>query len=113
MGFFSWKTQDTRKSICNRYSIREVFDVYMLDDKGNVWEENAYEGYGVFGGKDYYELFAEMNGLGSDRMKGIDLASKYNWESHEDIKYPNLVENKNRKYTPKAPADCKKQGYFY
>jgi hypothetical protein len=28
----------------------------MIDDKGNIWEEKEYDGYGVFGGKDYYEL---------------------------------------------------------
>lgn len=114
MGFFSWKTQDTKKSIANRYSIKSTFTVYMLDDKGNVWEEVDYDGYGKFGGKDYYELLAEMNGLESDRMKGIELASQYNWDSHKDIKYPNLVQNIGKwKYTPDPPKDCKYQGYFY
>lgn len=113
MGFFSWKTQDTRKSIANRYSVKQTFNVYMIDDKGNIWEENDYNGYGEFGGKDYYELLAEMNGLGSNREKGIDLASKYNWKSHKDIKYPNLAESKDWKYTRNAPIDCKYQGFFY
>ena len=35
----------------------------MLDNKGNVWTEDNYEGYGVFGGKDYYELLAELQSL--------------------------------------------------
>ena len=34
----------------------------MTDDKGNRWEESNYDGYGVFGGKDYYALLDEMNG---------------------------------------------------
>jgi hypothetical protein len=114
MGFFSWKTQDTKKSIANQWSTKETFKVFMLDDKGNVWEEDNYDGYGVFGGKDYFELLAEMNGLGSDRMKGIDLSAMYNWGSNKNIKYPNLVENISEwKYTPKSPKDCKYQGYFY
>ena len=55
-----------------------------------------------------------MNGLESDRMKGIELASQYNWDSHKDIKYPNLVQNIGKwKYTPDPPKDCKYQGYFY
>ncbi len=58
MGFFSWKTMDTDKSISNAYSNRGTFRVQMVDDKGNVWTEDNYEGYGVFGGKDYYELHA-------------------------------------------------------
>jgi hypothetical protein len=36
--------------------------VVMCDDKGNKYVEECYEGYGVFGGKDFYELVAEMNG---------------------------------------------------
>lgn len=31
MGFFSWKTQDTNKSIANRYSNRPTFTVYMVN----------------------------------------------------------------------------------
>lgn len=70
MGMFSWYTQDKRYRIRNGVNFRVV----MTDDKGNQFVENCYEGYGVFGGKDYYELLAEMNGLGSDREAGIKLA---------------------------------------
>lgn len=73
MGFFSWKTNDTNKSIANIHSLKSSFKVYMKDDKGNVWEEENYDGYGIFGGKDFYELLAEMNGFGSDRDWGIHL----------------------------------------
>ena len=67
MGFFSWNTQDTDKSIANQYSNRKTFRVQMMDNKGNVWTEDNYDGYGRFGGKDYYELLAEMNGFTSDK----------------------------------------------
>ena len=30
-----------------------VFTVYLHDDKGRKWQEDNYEGYGVFGGKDF------------------------------------------------------------
>ena len=122
MGFFSWKTQDTNRSIANHYSTRSTFPVYMIDDKGNVYYEPDYEGYGRFGGKDYYELLAEMNGLTSDdpdrlRNKGIDLAfSEGNGSGcHTDgVLYPNLVENKEGwVYNPKGPETCNTQGYFY
>jgi hypothetical protein len=78
MGLFSWITQDTVRSIPSRYSERETFPVTMSDNKGNRWVETEYEGYGVFGGKDYYQLVAEMNGratgdLESDRTIGIHL----------------------------------------
>ena len=46
MGFFSWKTQDTDRSIANNYSNKSVFSVTMTDNKGNRWHEHNYEGYG-------------------------------------------------------------------
>lgn len=70
MGMFSWYTQDTRQRIV----AGKQFKVIMTDDKGNQYVENCYQGYGVFGGKDYYELLAEMNGLGSNRNAGVNLA---------------------------------------
>ena len=60
MGFFSFMTQDTERSISNRYSARGTFKVIMSDDKGNHYVEHNYDGYGVFGGKDYYELVDEI-----------------------------------------------------
>ncbi len=131
MGFFSWRTQDTDKSIANKYSIRRTFKVEMLDNKGNVWTENDYDGYGVFGGKDYYELLAEMNGVVerdkvelqgeayTDYMRGegINLAfSKGNGSGvgTEGIYYPNLIEMaKGWTYEMSGPDSCDFQGFFY
>jgi hypothetical protein len=127
MGFFSWRTQDTDKSIANKYSIRKTFRVEMLDNKGNVWTENDYDGYGVFGGKDFYELLAEMNGVDIDkdienysdkmRMAGIELAfSKGNGSGvgTEGIYYPNLIEMaKGWTYEMAGPDSCEEQGFFY
>ena len=122
MGFFSWRTQDTDRSIANNYSIRKTFPVVMIDNKGNKWVEQNYEGYGVFGGKDYYELLAEMNGItdkDSDRLrgKGIDLAfSKGNGSGvgTDGVYYPNLVEQADGwVYDMAGPDSCPDQGYFY
>jgi hypothetical protein len=115
MGFFSWKTQDTDVSIANQYSTRNTFRVQMVDDKGNVWTEDDYDGYGNFGGKDYYELLAEMNGLASDRMLGIDLAFKDSPNGdNAEVKFPNLVEMaEGWQYDPKGPEGCNEQGFFY
>ena len=126
MGFFSWKTMDTDKSISNNYSSRGAFKVEMLDDKGNVWTEPNYEGYGVFGGKEYYELLAEMNGVTSDlegeaytdymRGEGISIAFKDNGSGDHTfaVKYPNLVEEaKGWRYNYYGPDSCPEQGYFY
>ncbi len=119
MGFFSWQTQDTNKSISNKWTSRGALKVTMLDDKGNAWFEEEYEGYGMFGGKDFHELLAEMNGITSDlegqeymefmRSEGIKLFYK-----NEKIKSPNLVEQtKGWEYCEQKPETCEYQGYFY
>lgn len=71
-GQFSWFTQDTGKQIGSQPDNTIV--VTMFDNQGNKWVEGEYEGYGVFGGKDYYELLAEMNGYDPDRSIGISVA---------------------------------------
>lgn len=118
MGFFSWRTQDTDKSISNAYSEKGTFPVFMIDDKGNIWYEDEYEGYGEFGGKDYYELLAEMNPEYYEKDKyedlrdaGIEIAfGTY----AEDIKHPNLVERvEGWEYDSVGPESCEFQGYFY
>lgn len=98
MGCFSWKCQDTGRRIV----IDRPMHVVMRDDKNNKYEEECYEGYGEFGGKDYYELLAEMNGVtladcGGDkerlRQKGIDMA--FDGHPHGDnpnVKHPSLTE---------------------
>ena len=129
MGFFSWRTMDTDKSIANHWSNRSTFPVDMIDDKENVYHEDNYEGYGVFGGKDYYVLLAEMNGLKPDesienlekredelRSRAINLVYKDNpyGKPLPDILYPNLVESADGwTYDSRGPETCKDQGYFY
>jgi hypothetical protein len=126
MGFFSWKTMDTDESIANQYSNRKTFRVQMLDNKGNVWTEDNYEGYGRFGGKDYYELLAEMNGFTSDKTGdeytdeargfGINVAFKDNGSgiATKGVLYPNLIEQADGWfYNESGPDNCEYQGYFY
>ena len=129
MGFFSWKTQDTDKSICNEHSNRKTFRVQMIDNKSNVWTEDNYDGYGRFGGKDFYELLAEINGFVSNKYEvgtdeytdeargfGISLAFKGNGSGigTEGVYYPNLIEKaKGWVYEMGGPDNCEHQGYFY
>ena len=50
MGVFSFLTTDTRESVPNIYQDeRPTFTVYLKDNKGNVWKESSYQGYGEFG----------------------------------------------------------------
>ena len=126
MGFFSWNTMDTDNSIANEHSNRKTFRVQMMDNKGNVWTEDNYDGYGRFGGKDFYELLAEMNGFESDKTGdeytdeargfGINLAFKDNGSgiATAGVLYPNLVEQANGwNYEMAGPDNCEYQGYFY
>lgn len=108
MGFFSWETQDTKRSIANKHSIRKPFVVYMHDNKGNVYREENYEGYGDFGGKDFYKLMAEMNGM-KDRYEAVSA-----WCSNQDgLLFPNLSESADWQWRNEKPIDCFYQGYFY
>ena len=109
MGQFSWITQDTNKSIS---SIKPK-KVTMVDNKGNQWVEENYEGYGEFGGKDFYQLLAEMNNceglngdVDNDRMLGIDL-----WYGKTAFISPNLYGGKDLEWVNRAPMDCPDQGW--
>jgi hypothetical protein len=122
MGFFSWKTSDTNRSISNQYSSRGTFPVYVLIPQefggGYIKEEN-YEGYGVFGGKDIYTLVANWNcpekcvgDDDKDRDIGIDIAC-YD-EENDKLKYPIKITEKPMKYEDAKSSDsCPDQGYFY
>ena len=106
-GQFSWMTQDSNKQIGSERE--NTIDVYMYDNKGNKWKETKYDGYGVFGRMDFYDLVATMNGYDADRQKGIDLAfgklktkdpkrktlfpalvedPRYNWKRHNFTEQP-------------------------
>lgn len=111
MGFFSWKTQNTSKSIANTYSRRFTFPVVMIDNKGNEWLERNYEGYGVFGGKDFYELLAEMNGL-TTREGGLKLAFSGDKYISPNL-YEKMGENDVFNWIDTPPENCEFQGYFY
>jgi hypothetical protein len=66
---FSWITSDTKRSIL----VDGTVPVKMISPDGREFEERNYEGYGVFGGVDFYSLVAELNGKGTDRIDGINL----------------------------------------
>lgn len=115
MGQFSWITQDTHEAIRESYGCDDerLTTAYMHDNNGNVWEEKRYEGYGVFGGKDFYQLLAEMNNLeglngdvDNDRQLGIDLAF-----SDKPYISPNLTRRKSWTWVNRAPEDDPNQGW--
>ena len=115
MGQFSWITQDTEEAIRESYGCDDerLTTAYMHDNKGNIWEEKSYEGYGVFGGKDFYQLLAEMNNVNGltgdakkDRNLGIDLAF-----GDKPFISPNLTRNKEWNWINKEPESDPNQGW--
>jgi hypothetical protein len=111
MGYFSWKTNDSNRTIWNKHSAHKPTKVYMLDNLGNAWKEVAYDGYGVFGGKDFYVLLAEMNGIANARREdGIALA--FRRKKKKNLLWPNLVTNKKNGWSGDEPKSCETQGIF-
>jgi len=119
MGFFSWIAQDTNTPIYINGYQRPGYEqrtYYMWDNKGNSWKEKCYEGYGMFGSKDYYILLAEMNRTyGEDvteeqkRTEGIDIEFGSN---HDGILFPNLTETSIWTWTNKQPVYHYNQGHY-
>jgi len=125
MGCFSFLFCDTGKSI----KIDDKKKIYMKDNKGNIFIEENYKGDGIFGGKDIYLLFAQMNNLsveGTHIKEDFDMED-YNeedptcrlrdlainiWFSSDTDSYifPNLLET-NKKWVNKKPKDCPNQGW--
>jgi hypothetical protein len=83
----------------------------MFDNTGKYWYEPSYEGYGEFGGMDYYELLDKMNGGTGDRDRGIDLAFDKEKVKAGEVLFPALVTKPNlfnykyHNFTQEADSD--------
>lgn len=107
MGQFSWITSNTKQRII----IDGCMPVALVDKHNKLYKQDNYQGYGRFGGKDAYELLAEMNApekctgeTRHDRLVGIDL--QY---SGEPIAYPikivELIPGREYNYDDLDPAE--------
>jgi hypothetical protein len=113
-GQFSWMTQDDGEQIGSEK--QNTITVYMHDNEGNSWEEKSYEGYGVFGGLDYYSLLSKMNGYGDDRGDGIDVAfGKKKSKVGKKTLFPALTSSKklksNHDFTKEPESDPNQSWY--
>ena len=111
MGFFSFITSDTKKSIPNVHTNKRLVPVTMIDDEGNKYFEDQYEGYGVFGGKDFYALVDEMNGGDGNRDMGIKLfhpPSTIDPNQYPKDHYVNILNPDNGEYQPHSISDYNK-----
>ena len=117
MGCFSWVTQNSDRSIImNGYGTRRFPSrtAYMWDNKGRRWMQPQYEGYGMFGGKDYFVLLAEMNKeydiTVSDDIKRNDGINLEYEKNNQHILYPNLTDCKEWTWRNQKPKSCYNQG---
>jgi len=114
-GQFSWMTQDTGQQIGSQKE--NTIPVYMFDNTGKYYYEDSYDGYGEFGGVDYYELLDKMNGGSGDRSRGIDLAfGKEKVEAGEVlfpalVTKPNLFNYKYHNFTQEPESDPNQSWY--
>jgi hypothetical protein len=99
-------TQDTDEQIGSEEE--NTIEVYMVDNMGNEYFEPEYDGYGNFGGEDYYDVLATMNGFTQEdvgikdnkgyetkelRSIGIQLAYGGIEPKEGEVLFPALVTN--------------------
>lgn len=120
MGFFSWKTADTLRSISNSSSVRGALPVYLITPDNEKIYEPEYEGYGIFGGYDAYQLLAQWNvpeqcngDIDHDRIVGIHIGC-YDKDMAK-LKYPlKFAEASHWNYDDLEYSEsCPDQGFFY
>lgn len=111
MGQFSWYAQDDGAPIYSTDGYQRT--VWMIDNAGNKWREDNCEGYGEFGGKDFFELVAEMNpqiphdGSSELRAHGIDI-----YYGDEPFLSPNLYHRERSGWVNCAPDEHGGQGWY-
>ena len=114
MGHFSWIAQNSERSIIIAGYGTPFFPsktYYMWDNMGRRWLEPTYEGYGIFGGKDYYVLLAEMNlEYGSEVTDDQKREDGLRMEGNDDVLYPNLTDCSSWVWHNIRPDPCPEQG---
>lgn len=125
MGFFSFITKDTNKIIYNVYSKhypKGAMVSYMVNPKTKeIFKEEKYDGYGSFGGKDFFVLYAELNDLITEdikdditKIRSVAIEHYYYYDG-EKI-YPVIIENlenlEEMLKTNIEPEDHVGQGYW-
>lgn len=84
MGQFSFISRNGHQIRNEYHDGQKVWMVYKDGDDVKVVVEHEYDGYGRFGGLDYYEVVAKMNGK-ITRSEGLDFAFE-----GKNVLYPQL-----------------------
>jgi hypothetical protein len=116
MGHFSFLTQDTEQScLIHEYTDKNK-TYYLWDNKGQSWKETRYDGDGVFGGKDFFVLLAEMNGwieahMSDDDIRDLAIFFYDETDTAAKIKWPNITEASEWTWKNERPEMCPNQGF--
>jgi hypothetical protein len=137
MGFFSFLTSDTKRSIPSYHSKRKPFNFYVVFPDDSVMRCTNYQGYGVFGGIDVFFAAAYLTDVPrSSRLLLVDAVleaicdedidrDKFDAmrERGIDLFYPKSGKPKGvlprfteylKPYSELSdPVDCPHQGFFY
>jgi hypothetical protein len=82
---FSWLTGDTRKSITNSSAPEGALTVYMILPDDTHLKEDDYEGYGVFGGRDFFGLVWQLNSKERPKTASKKLAPDLRAEKQAEL----------------------------
>jgi hypothetical protein len=88
MGMSTFFTMDTHEKIRDDL-MRNPTKIKLIIPHGVLVENATNDGYLRFDGIDYFEALAELNGLGRDRERGLDLF--FDKTHHDSIIFPKPV----------------------
>ena len=82
MGFFSWECAVSKKDIMNRHTRQGATHCVLVCPDDSIIEEDDYDGYGVFGGRDAYDLLAFWNN--PDLVDDPDAQGQNDWQYRDE-----------------------------
>lgn len=110
MGCFSWKCAVSGESLANVYSgkPKEQTECYLITPNETIFE-NSYKGYGVFGGKNIYEISGD-----EDTVSGIRDTVQVDKTPKFEIKIVLAKHYKGQTYDELPVSEsCPYQGFFF
>ena len=122
MGQFSWLCAVSGEALIEKWSNvleKSEHSAYLVTPDATYFEK-CYEGYGVFGGKDVYELLGD-----GDRNEGIDLyyegkapfevkvvlADYYTGQTYDELEESSIDPNQGWKSSRLEEEECEEEEY--
>lgn len=116
----SWKTSDSKESIRNNHSGKTKQTIYMVLPDNKYVSEKDYDGYGVFGSRNYFEEVERFNepfakaitNPNDNADKGVELDEwgRAHLKEYSQVSY--IVDDAYKKYIKKTKSKISKQGFI-